>query len=308
VVTVTPVEAGALGEPEPSQPPPKTSNMPAAVAWMIGTLLSFSLMAISVRELGGVLNLFEILMVRSIGGLLVLLAVMIARPHLFRELALRRPVIHLIRNGTHFLASIGWSFAVIMLPLATVFAIEFMMPVWAGMLAVLLLGERFTLSRAGSIVLGFAGVLVIMRPGLEAFQPAALAVLGASFGYAVSNIATKKLVPVQHTIAILFWMNLMQAAMGLAGIDPAFLFKLNATQWLAAVVIALAGAFAHYCLTNALRVADAIVVIPLDFLRIPLIACVGWMFYGERLDLLVFAGAGIIVLGIVWNLRAEMRR
>ena len=68
MVTVTPVEAGALGEPEPSQPPPRTSNVPAAVAWMVGTLLSFSAMAISVRELGGVLNLFEILMVRSIGA------------------------------------------------------------------------------------------------------------------------------------------------------------------------------------------------------------------------------------------------
>ena len=308
MVTVTPVEACALGESAPSQPPPKSSNVPAAVAWMVGTLLSFSLMAVSVRELGGVLNLFEILIVRSIGGLLVLLAIMIAQPHLFKDLVLRRPVVHLVRNGTHFLASIGWSFAVITLPLATVFAIEFMMPVWAGILAVLLLGERFTFSRAGSIVLGFAGVLVIMRPGLEAFQPAALAALGASLGYAVSNIATKKLVPVQHTIAILFWMNLMQTAMALIGIDPAFLFKLNAAQWLAAAVIALAGAFAHYCLTNALRVADAIVVIPLDFLRIPLIAFVGWFFYGERLDLLVFAGAGVIVSGIVWNLRAEMRK
>jgi drug/metabolite transporter (DMT)-like permease len=306
VVTVTPVETGALGEPE--QPPPKTSNVPAAVAWMVGTLLSFSLMAISVRQLGGVLNLAEILIVRAIGGLLVLLAIMIPQPHLFRQLALHRPFIHLIRNGTHFLASIGWSFAVITLPLATVFAIEFMMPVWAGMLAVLLLGERFTFRRGGSIVLGFAGVLVIMRPGLEAFQPAALAALGASLGYAVSNIATKQLVPVQHTIAILFWMNLMQIAMALVAIDPAFPFRLNATQWLAGAAIALAGAFAHYCLTNALRVADAIVVIPLDFLRIPLIALVGWMFYGERLDLLVFAGAGIIVCGIVWNLHAEMRK
>jgi drug/metabolite transporter (DMT)-like permease len=308
VVTVTPVEAGALGEPEPSQPPSKTSNIPAAVAWMVGTLLSFSLMAVSVRELGGVLNLFEILMVRSIGGLLVLLAVMIAQPHLFKELALRRPVVHLIRNSSHFASSIGWSFAVITLPLATVFAIEFMMPVWAGMLAVVLLGERFTLSRAGSIVLGFAGVLVIMRPGIEAFQPAALAVLGASFGYAVSNIATKKLVPVQHTVAIIFWMNVMQAAMALIATDPAFPLKLNAVQWLAAAGIALTGAVAHYCLTNALRVADAIVVIPLDFLRIPLIALIGWSLYGERLDLLVFAGAGIIVSGIVWNLRAEMRK
>ena len=60
-------------------------------------------------------------------------------------------------------------------------------------------------------------------------------------------------------------------------------------------------------MANALRVADAMVVIPLDFLRIPLIAFVGWMFYAERLDLLVFVGAGIIVAGIMWNLRAEMR-
>ncbi len=306
-MTVIPVEAGALGEPDPPTPPPRKSNVPAAVAWMVGTLLSFSLMAISVRQLGGVINLFEILMVRSVGGLLVLSAVMITQPYLFKQLVLRRPLVHLVRNGTHFLSSIGWSFAVIMLPLATVFAIEFMMPVWAGLLAVLLLGERFTLSRGGSIVLGFAGVLVIMRPGLEAFQPAALAVLGASFGYAVSNIATKKLVPVQHTIAILFWMNAMQMVMALIGTDPSFPSRLHGWQWLAAAGIALSGTVAHYCLTNALRVADAIVVIPLDFLRIPLIAFVGWLFYAEKLDLLVFAGAGIIVSGIVWNLRAEMR-
>ena len=72
------------------------------------------------------------------------------------------------------------------------------------------------------------------------------------------------------------------------------------------LLIGTAGLFAHFCLSNAFRAGDASVVVPLDFLRIPLIAFVGWMFYGERLDLLVFAGAGIIVSGIVWNLRAEM--
>jgi drug/metabolite transporter (DMT)-like permease len=215
--------------------------------------------------------------------------------------------VHLVRNGTHFIANICWTNAVIVLPLATVFAIEFMMPVWAGLLAVLLLGERFTVSRAGTIVLGFLGVLIILRPGIEAFQPAAIGALVASLGYAASNIATKKLIPVQSTIAILFWMNVMQVAMALPGIDPLFALRLAAPQWIWAIGLACGGTFAHYCLTNALRVADAIVVIPLDFLRIPLIALVGWIFYGERLDLLVFAGAGIIVSGIVWNLRAEMR-
>ena len=306
MIAVTPVETDAVGETD-TPPPPKTSNVPAAVLWMLGTLLSFSLMAISVRQLGGVLNLFELLTVRAAGGLGILLIVMAAQPSLLGYLALRRPWTHLIRNGTHFIANICWTNAVIVLPLATVFAIEFMMPVWAGLLAVLLLGERFTLSRAGSIALGFLGVLLILRPGIEAFQLAALGVLVASLGYAASNIATKKLIPVQSTIAILFWMNVMQIGMALPGIDLAFPLRLAPHQWVWAFGLAFGGTFAHYCLTNALRVADAIVVIPLDFLRIPLIAFVGWMFYGERLDLLVFAGAGIIVSGIVWNLRAEMR-
>jgi len=305
---VTPVEAEALGTLEPRKPLlPRNSNVPAAVAWMVGTLLSFSLMAISVRQLGGVLNLFELLTVRAVGGLGILFVVMAAQPALFGHLALRRPWVHLMRNGTHFIANICWTNAVILLPLATVFAIEFMMPVWAGLLAVLLLGERFTLSRAGSIVLGFVGVLIILRPGIEAFQLAALGVLVASLGYAASNIATKKLIPVQSTIAILFWMNVMQIGMALPGIDFLFPLRLASHQWIWAFGLAFGGTFAHYCLTNALRVADAIVVIPLDFLRIPLIAFVGWTFYAERLDLLVFVGAAIIVAGIMWNLRAEMR-
>jgi drug/metabolite transporter (DMT)-like permease len=303
---VTPVESEALGTPEPQQPV-RTPNVPAAVAWMVGTLLSFSLMAISVRQLGGILNLFELLMVRSVGGLAILLIVMAAQPSLFGYLALRRPGMHLLRNGSHFIANLCWTNAVIVMPLATVFAIEFLMPVWAGLLAVLFLGERFTTSRAGSIALGFLGVLIILRPGIEAFQPAALGVLVASLGYAVSNIGTKKLIPVQSTIAILFWMNLMQAVMALFGSDLAFPLRLASHQWIWAVGLACGGTAAHYCLTNALRVADAMVVIPLDFLRIPLIAFVGWMFYAERLDLLVFVGAGIIVAGIMWNLRAEMR-
>ena len=96
-MTFTPVEAGALGEPE--QPPPRTSNVPAAVVWMIGTLLSFSLMAISIRQLGGLLNLFELLMVRAVGGLAILLIVMAVQPSLFSSIALRKPFVHLVATA-----------------------------------------------------------------------------------------------------------------------------------------------------------------------------------------------------------------
>jgi drug/metabolite transporter (DMT)-like permease len=69
--------------------------------------------------------------------------------------------------------------------------------------------------------------------------------------------------------------------------------------------VALSGLASHFCLAQAFRYGDATLVVPLDFMRIPLIALVGWWLYGEQLDAYVFAGAGLIVLGVLWNLRAE---
>jgi len=236
-----------------------------------------------------------------------MLALVAARPALRRDLSRRRLRLHALRNTLHFASQTGWTVAVTLLPLATVFALEFTMPAWVALFAVLALGERMSMARVGALAVCFVGVLVIVRPGLGGFQPAALIALGTAFAFALVAICTKKLVTTERTFAILFWMNVMQIGFALIGSDPAFPLRLSETQWMWAAGIAIGGTTAHYCLTNALRVADAIVVIPLDFLRIPLIAFVGWMFYAEKLDILVFAGAAIIVSGIVWNLRAELR-
>ena len=100
---------------------------------------------------------------------------------------------HLARNTTHFVGQYSWALAVTLLPFATVFALEFTTPAWVALLAALVLGERMTKSRLGSVVLGFLGVLVIVRPGLASFQPLALLVLFAAFAFAISLIATKQL-------------------------------------------------------------------------------------------------------------------
>jgi len=100
----------------------------------------------------------------------------------------------------------------------------------------------------------------------------------------------------------------MQLPMNLAGSSPAVLAKIDAVQALPMLGVAVAGLSSHYCLTNAFRYGDATIVVPLDFLRIPLIALIGWSFYGEPLDGFVFAGAAIIVAGISWNLRDEVAR
>jgi drug/metabolite transporter (DMT)-like permease len=190
---------------------------------------------------------------------------------------------------------------------AMVFALEFTLPAWGLLLSVLVLGERLTKGRIIVIVMGLIGCLVILRPGIQAFQPAALLVLACSFFYAVFNVYTKKMTATETTFGIVFWMNLLQFPLGLAGSDPLFVLRLEPWQFLPLACVGIAGLFAHYCIANAFRYGDASVVIPLDFLRVPLIAVVGWMFFAESVDALVFVGAGIILAGILWNLRAEAK-
>jgi drug/metabolite transporter (DMT)-like permease len=283
---------------------------------MTGALFSFAASALAIRALAKHLNVFEILSIRSGLGLLVLLLLIAARPELRHELALRHMGLHLARNTTHFIGQYSWALAVTLLPFATVFALEFTTPAWVALLAALMLGERMTPSRIGSIVLGFLGVLVIVRPGLASFQPLALLVLFAAFAFALSLIATKSLTNRVSTFTVIFWMNAIQLPMALAwptvvaatGGPPLFVLRLNADALLPMIALGIVGLTSHYCLTNAFRSGDATVVVPLDFLRIPLIALVGWTFYGEPLDVLVFAGAGLIICGVLWNLHAESRR
>ncbi len=275
------------------------------VLWMTGALLSFSMMAVSVRMLASVLSVMEILATRAFFGLAILLAVGWWRQQLGPAIHTRQLRLHLFRNIVHLGAQYLWALSLLLIPLAMSFALEFTTPAWTILLAMPFLGERLTPSRIGAVVLGLLGVLVIVRPGLQAFEPGALLMLTAAFGLAVALIATKKLTRTETTFTIVFWMSAIQLPLTLAASDLLFVTRLGAAQAPAVIGLGISGLAAHYCLTNAFQAGDAGVVVPLDFMRIPLIAVIGWWLYGETLDLFVFLGAGLIIAGILWNLRTE---
>jgi drug/metabolite transporter (DMT)-like permease len=286
-----------------------TSKLARVVLWMVGALLSFSVMAVSIRELSrGGLSIFEILAIRSGVALLVLSILLLVRPELRTYALPRRMGLNLFRNTVHYASQFSWALSLTMLPLAMVFALEFTMPGWTALLAVWFLHERLTPSRLGVVVLGFIGVLVILRPGIASFNPAAILVLLAAFGYAITMIATKKLTMTETTFGIIFWMAVIQFPLSLIGSDPAVFLQFETHHILPAIGVGTAGLTSHYCLANAFRSGDATLVVPLDFIRIPLIAVVGWAFYGEPLDIFVLVGALIIVSGVIWNLRSEVAR
>ncbi len=286
-----------------------THKLVRVVLWMVGALLSFSAMAVSIRQLSNAgLSIFEILAIRSGVALAVLLVLLAVRPALRVHALPRRMGLNLLRNTVHYASQYVWALALTMLPLATVFALEFTMPGWTAVLAVWLLHEKMTPSRLGVVAFGLIGVLVILRPGIASFNPAAFLVLGAAVGYAITMIATKKLTMTETTFGIIFWMAVIQLPLSLIGSDPAVFLHLETRHILPAFGVGIAGLTSHYCLSNAFRAGDATLVVPLDFMRIPLIAVVGWAFYGERLDIFVLLGALIIVSGVLWNLRAEAAR
>jgi drug/metabolite transporter (DMT)-like permease len=272
---------------------------------MVGALLSFSIMAIAVRELLDTMGTFEVLFFRSLVGLVMVLAVV---PR-YGGAALRTGKfgIHLIRNVLHFGGQFAWVYAIGLLPLATVFAIEFTMPVWTAVLAAALLGERLNRGRFVMLVLGLAGTLIILRPGFGFVHPAALVMLAGAFAFATTMVATKRLSGTDSPLVVLFYMSAIQLPLGLV---PAL------GQWVAPTLadlpwilgVGVSGFSAHYCMTRAFRLADATLVVPLDFLRLPLIAVVGFLFYREPVELATLVGAAVIFSGIYYSVRREGRR
>jgi drug/metabolite transporter (DMT)-like permease len=276
------------------------------ILWMSGAVLSFCAMAIAARQLLQHLGTFEILFFRTGVALLIVLAVALRGGWSAGVAALktRRFGLHAWRNGVHLGGQASWVYAIGALPLATVFAIEFTAPIWTAVLAVMFLGEHMNRGRAVMLALGLAGVLVILRPGLGVFQPAALVMLAGSLFFAIQFIGTKKLSATESPITVLFWMSVIQTPVCLAAALPGWIAPAPPDlPWILAIG---AGSYtAHYCITRAMKLADAMVIVPVDYFRLPLIAVVGAVFYAEPYDPLVFLGAGMIFAGVWFSLARE---
>jgi drug/metabolite transporter (DMT)-like permease len=273
--------------------------------WMSGAVLSFALMAIAVRELLRHMGILEILFWRT--GVALVIAAAVALRHGAATIRTRRLPLHAARALVHLGGQFCWMYAIGALTLATVFAIEFTMPVWTALLAFAFLGERLTPNRIVMLVLGLLGIAIILRPGLGAFHPAALVMLLGALLYAGNIIFTKSLSATDSAIAVTFWMSVVQAPVTLAAAWPGWVTP-HAIDipWMLGIG---AGSFAaHYSLTRAMKYADATVVVPIDFTRLPLIAVVGALFYGERFDPMVLVGAAVIFAGTYYSLRREAHR
>ena len=269
---------------------------------MDGWLALMLIVTVAGREATRELNVFQIMELRCVIGF-CLLYPLVRLSGGFAAMRTTRPLQHIARNLVHYGGQLGWFYALTLIPLGQVVSIEFTMPIWTAILAASFLGERMTVWRVSAIVLGVVGVIVIVRPATGAINPGQLIALAAAVGFGISIAMMKSLTRTEQTVAIIFWMMVIQAA---AGFIPC-LYVWNwpaAATWGWVFVIAFCGTFSHYCMARAMLHADATVVLPMDFLRVPLTAMAGWLIYSERLDIFTVLGAAMILTGNLLNLKA----
>jgi drug/metabolite transporter (DMT)-like permease len=278
-----------------------------AAFWMIGAITSFTLMAIAGRAVSFELDTFEIMLFRSITGIVIVVSVASLAGTL-SQINRDRLGLHATRNICHFAGQNLWFFALTALPLAQVFAFEFTTPIWVILLSPLLLKERLTAVGLLSAAIGFIGILIVARPDPANISVGLLAAAGCAVFFALTAIFTRKLTKTASITTILFYLTTMQAVFGLicAGYDGDIAVPSPQTvPWV--ILIGCAGLLAHFCLTKALSIAPASIVMPIDFVRLPTIAVVGMVLYNEPLEMLVFAGAALIFAANYLNITYAMR-
>lgn len=269
------------------------------VAWMMVAVFSFSSMALCVRELADTLSVYQILFLRSAVGLpLIIAAAAMGGQAGLGRLRTSNLKLQFFRNSVHLVGQVTWIYALTMLPLATVFAVEFTTPLWSVLMATVVLGELTSRAQKVGLVLGLAGTLIIVRPSPAGMSWDMLIALLAALTYAAAHLSTRILSRADASISVPFWMCLIQTPLGLilALLDWRPILLADVPFILA---FAACGLLAHHSLTSAFRLAPVARVIPFDYLRLPLIAAAGALLYHEALDPFVLVGGAVVLAGVL---------
>lgn len=278
-----------------------------AALWMIGAITSFTVMAIAGRTVSVELDTFEIMLFRSLTGIVIVVAVA-GHTGTLRRITHNRLGLHATRNICHFAGQNLWFYAITVIPLAQVFALEFTTPIWVILLSPLLLRERITAVGLLCAGLGFIGILMVARPDPTNLDFGLVAAASCAVFFALTAIFTRKLTQTETITTILFYLTVMQALFGLicAGFDGDITVP-STTMLPWVLLIGCAGLLAHFCLTKALSIAPASIVMPIDFIRLPTIAVVGMLIYDEPLEIWIFAGAVLIFAANYINITQASR-
>ena len=275
---------------------------------MSGTLICYTAVAVATREVSFELDTPTILFFRSISAVILTTALVALSKQGFSQIKTSCIRLHIIRNGIHFVGQFGWFFAIAAIPLAHVFALEFTVPIWIALFAPIFLKERLTLERLLYVLIGFVGVIIIVRPfGLDIELGAIVMLIGA-MGFAGGMMVTRRLIRTESPLCILFYMAVLQLPLSTILMLTSGTYRTPDLQTFAIIVFITAGVMtAHYCMARAFKLMELIAIVPIEYIRLPMIAVAGYLLYAEPIDIPTIVGSIAILVGNYLNVRMSTR-
>ncbi len=264
----------------------------SGVLWMAGAALCFSASIGLVRHLSDSMSTFEIVFLRQLMGAAVMM------PWLWRAglgaLRTRVLALHGARAALGYLGMAASYYSITLIPLADAVSLQFTSPLWVAVLAMVVLGEKVGLNRWFAVALGFIGVLVIMRPGFAEIGLGMVVALSAALFYAGGDITVRALSRTDSIAVIMFYGYVLQ--LPFAVVPAALTWTTPGWDAVPALIAFIAVALgAQYCMTVSLSIADASLVTPVLFLRLPLVAVIGVVIFAQTPDTWTWVGAAIIL-------------
>ena len=283
---------------------PQLSNNLRGALWGLGMVAGLGGVSIAIRTLKPDIAVEELLFFRALVGLIAITLIM--APKGWRGLIPRRPGLQIVRNLFHMSGQYCMFSAVVIIPLAEVTALEFTVPLITALMAAPLLKEKIGRTRWIGMIVGFIGILFVVRPVFEVVPPAMLIAIFGAVLFSYNTILVKILSEVEEASTMVFVMNVIQT---LVLLGPA-LYVWTSPEWHHLpwlLLLGLSGILTHYCLSRALAIADVSVVLPLDFLRLPFIALIAYWVWGETFSPWSAIGAVIIVGSSYFAIRKVRR-
>lgn len=276
---------------------------------MVLAMLGFAIEDGFIKLMGDALPVGQIIMLLGTGGSTVFGIIVLTQGRaLFERAMLTAPV--LIRGIGEIIGTMCFISAIVFTPLSTASAILQATPLVVTLGAALFLGETVGWRRWSAIMVGFIGVLMIIRPGMEGFSPLSLFALGGVFGLAARDVATRKVGPNLSTMQLSFLGFLVLIPAGvimlfITGQSPEAMDIRIIGLMIASITIAV---FAYYAIVAAMRVGEVSFVSPFRYSRLIFALIIGISFFGERPDLFTLLGASIIVASGIYTVLRERKQ
>lgn len=281
---------------------PSGNDTVRGALWLIGSCVFFASMNAMIRHLSAELDSFEIVFFRNFIGLLVM------TPWLMRfgfgALRTNRLSALVGRSIIGFISMLLWFWSLGHLQLDHAVSLSFTAPLFATVAAAVILKERLRLRRMVALAIGFGGVLVILRPGAVLFEVASLAAIASSAFMALSIVLVKSLTDTELPGTLVFYQVLLITPVSF--VPAVFVWQWpSAEAWVWLILLGTFASVGHYLFTRAFAMAEATALMPFDYVRLPMVAFIGYMAFGERPDLWTWLGAAIILASSVYVAHRE---